>query len=63
MLPWQPEFQSNQPKNLILHFPSPDDALHFHFPFFRFMAESSVVCLKSGLLLGADWFIWLTQSR
>ena len=28
MLPWQPEFQSNQPKNLMQPFPLPDDAFH-----------------------------------
>ena len=28
MLPWQPEFQSNQPKNLMQPFPLHDDALH-----------------------------------
>ena len=28
MLPWQTEFQSNQPKNLMQPFPLPKDALH-----------------------------------
>ena len=28
MLPWQPEFQSNQPKKLYVAFPQTDDALH-----------------------------------
>ena len=28
MLPWTPEFQSNQPKNPMQPFPLPDDALH-----------------------------------
>ena len=27
MLPWQPEFQSNQPKNLMQPFPQPADVL------------------------------------
>ena len=28
MLPWQPEFKSNQPKNLMQPFQKPDDVLH-----------------------------------
>ena len=28
ILPWQPEFQSNQPKSFMQLFPLPDDALH-----------------------------------
>ena len=28
MLPWQPEFQSNQSEILMQPFPLPDDALH-----------------------------------
>ena len=28
MLPWKPEFQSNQPKYLMQSFPPPDDALY-----------------------------------
>ena len=28
MLPWQPEFKSNQPKNIMQPYPLPDYVLH-----------------------------------